>query len=83
MTLQVSSGKRCRKGFRADGEEHFERLLITEEPKHGAIDLAPGGRFFYTSKEGYKGADSFKIEVCGSFNGKKGCAKMNYAVTVY
>jgi hypothetical protein len=59
----------------------FRRLFLVKAPARGRINLREGGYYIYTAPSS-AGADNFTLRVCGSEDGKSGCATLEYAVTV-
>ncbi len=80
--MQADSGKPCRSGYRSRGNVFFERLNTKQEPANGRIELIEGGRFRYISKAGFKGPDSFVLEICGKSRDRPGCTDIKYTVNV-
>lgn len=75
----------CSASYNAFGTASFSGMKVAVPPKHG--HLGPHGdygtiSFRYNVKPGFKGSDFFAIQVCGESRGRKGCARIEYSVTV-
>jgi len=81
-TISTSAGKPCGGSFHSGGNTVFRRLNLLRSPQHGSIALRQGGYFTYTPATGFRGSDSFQLQVCGKEGTIEGCADLNYAATV-
>jgi hypothetical protein len=64
------------------GSVVYKRLYRVENAQHGTVDLQQGGYFSYTPNRGYVGNDRFVLRVCGTVDGKDGCANMVWSMAV-
>lgn len=81
------SGKKqvCGHSYRAGGRTTFHGLKVLVQPRHGRLE--PYGAystiaFRYRRKPGFVGEDFFVTQICGETLGRKGCARLEYTVTV-
>jgi Bacterial Ig domain len=81
-SIGTAAGTPCTGNFRSGGNTVFKRLNLLGAPQHGSISLRPGGYFTYTPAAGFRGSDSFQLQVCGKEGTIEGCADLNYAATV-
>ena len=78
----IKSGETCSGSFNSSGPMSFRRLYLAVAPQHGSVRLQEGGKYFYTAKQGYAGADSFTLKVCGNQGGLDGCTDIQYNMTL-
>ena len=64
------------------GSVVYKRLYRVENAQHGSVGLRQGGYFSYTPNRGYVGPDRFTLRVCGTTDGKDGCANLIFNMTV-
>ena len=83
MFITARAGTACEATFGASGRSTFifKRLLLVKSPTRGRINLREGGYYIYTAPSS-AGSDNFTLRVCGSEDGKDGCATLEYTVTV-
>ena len=81
-SLGTGVGKPCSGSFRSGGNTTFKRLNLLKTPEHGTISLRQGGYFTYTPAAGYRGPDSFQLQVCGKEGTIEGCADLHYTAQV-
>jgi hypothetical protein len=60
----------------------YKRLYRVENAQHGSVGLQQGGYFSYSPNRGYVGPDRFTLRVCGTHDGKDGCATLIFNMTV-
>ena len=83
---EITGKKRvCGHSYRAGGRTTFHGLKVLVHPKHGALE--PRGAystitFRYRAKPDFVGDDFFVTQICGETLGRKGCARLEYTVTV-
>jgi hypothetical protein len=83
MFISARAGTTCEATFGAAGSASYtyKRLFLVKAPSRGKVNLREGGYYIYTARAS-AGADSFTLRVCGSEDGKPGCATLEYTVTV-
>ena len=73
----------CRMWFLSrSGSVVYKRLYRIENAQHGTVGLQQGGYFSYTPNRGYIGKDRFVLRVCGTVDGRDGCANSVWTMTV-
>jgi hypothetical protein len=73
----------CKSWFLSrSGSVVYKRLFRVENAQHGSVGLQQGGFFSYTPNQGYVGQDRFALRVCGTVDGKDGCANLIFNMTV-
>jgi hypothetical protein len=77
--------KTCGNSYRAGGRATFHGLKVLVHPQHGRLE--PYGAystiaFRYRRKPGFVGEDFFVTQICGESLGQKGCARLEYTVSV-
>lgn len=82
MTSATDAGRECRGAFHSFGNVIFEKLYLVAPPKSGKVRLQSGGYFYYQPSAGYRGDDVFRLRVCGTEGGFKGCTDINMRVLV-
>ncbi len=82
-SMNVESGKDCLVGIPSDGSFMLESNRITAPPGHGGARPNGVAGAFYRSNPGYRGKDAFAFTLCGSDNGKPGCATVRVRVYVH
>jgi hypothetical protein len=58
------------------------RASIQDEPSNGTLTQLGKVKFRYVPHPGFRGSDSYTIEVCGEMNGRSGCSALTYEVTI-
>ena len=81
-SINVESGKDCLISIPSDGSFMLESNRITAAPEHGGAKPNGVAGAFYRSNPGYRGKDAFAFTLCGSENGKPGCATVRVRVYV-
>lgn len=82
MTAATEGGRECRSTFHSFGNVIFERLYLVAPPKSGKVRLQSGGYFYYRPNTGFRGDDVFRLRVCGTEGGFKGCTDINMRMLV-
>jgi hypothetical protein len=81
-SMNVESGKDCSVRIPSGGSFMLESNRITTSPGHGGARPNGVESTFYRSYPGYRGKDAFAFTLCGSDNGKPGCATVRVRVYV-
>jgi hypothetical protein len=81
-SIGAATATPCTGNFHSGGNTVFKKLNLVRAPQHGSVSLRQGGYFTYTSAAGFRGPDSFQLQVCGKEGTIEGCADLNYTVTV-
>ena len=79
-SIQVASNQSCVHSLRF-GNVVLQRVTLTTPPKSGNVQLV-GPRFRYTANSGFRGDDSFSIEVRGIAGKVAGSSTIRVAVSV-
>jgi hypothetical protein len=84
LTIQQTSvgGSACRNKLTAGGTTHFTGVSISSQPSHGDVKQTGDYAFEYRPHKGFKGSDSYAVEVCGTSNAGSGCSIITYETTV-
>jgi hypothetical protein len=84
LTIQQTSvgGSACRNRLTAGGTTHFTGVSISSQPSHGDVKQTGDYAFEYRPHKGFKGSDSYAVEVCGTSNAGSGCSIITYETTV-
>jgi hypothetical protein len=83
---RISGSQRsCVMSFVPRGATSISGLRLLRAPTHGKV--GPDGAysqisFRYTAKPNFAGVDTFAIELCGEKLGHRGCARVEFTVTV-
>ena len=81
-SINVESGKDCLVSIPSGGSFMLASNEITARPEHGGAKPNGVAGAFYRSNPGYRGKDAFAFTLCGSDNGKPGCATVRVRVYV-
>ena len=79
-SMKTESDHRCLRGFRYANVE-FERVTLISPPRSGQVVLQGWG-FTYTPKDGFRGEDSFDVEVSGKIRKIRGTSTIHVSVSV-
>lgn len=82
MTTSTGAGQECRGAFHSFGNVVFEKLYLVAPPKSGKVRLQSGGYYYYQPNAGFRGDDVFRLRICGTEGGFKGCTDINMRVVV-
>jgi hypothetical protein len=72
----------CDLHFITAGKIRFRRAKIVTAPQNGNLRKIAHLEFRYRPKPGFKGTDTFALQLCGRTPKGSGCSILNYEATV-
>ena len=70
----------CGLGYVSSLNTYTSARVVTA-PKQGKVTQDKPFHFIYKAPSGFKGEETFLIELCGERNGAKGCAPLKYTIS--
>ncbi len=81
LDLEGTGDGKCTHQFTSN-KTTFTELTVVKKPKHGKIEQKNEFALIYNSDKNFKGKDEYTLKLCGNSLGSKGCATLNYKMTV-
>jgi hypothetical protein len=82
IQVTTESGQSCTMAFREGPGYKFTGASFLKAPPHGVLAKTGETKFLYLSFTGYKGEDSYAINICAIVRGRSGCSSLTYVVDI-
>ena len=74
IQVMTESGQYCAMAFKEGPGYKFTSASFLKAPPHGVLAKTGATKYVYLPLTGYKGHDSYAIEVCAIVQGRSGCS---------
>ncbi|MGZ3411013.1 MAG: Ig-like domain-containing protein [Xanthobacteraceae bacterium] len=79
---QLRAGQSCNHSRGASSGTTFTGFSIVDSPKHGQLTRRESLSVRYQPNPGYRGPDSYALQICGHGRSSGGCSTIRYSMTV-
>jgi hypothetical protein len=82
-TVLTMSGENCDWSFGGGTYVRYESIAVSRRAANLTVTpLSNGFGLNIRARRGFRGKDAFSLRTCGQFRNEKGCATINFDVTV-